>query len=260
MHRPEYVIDAAMSIWFFLATFLHWKKRKSDRSRFRERPMTVVVSASLHAVGKLPAAVAILLGVAALVAVAIPEIWLLVRAIGVIAHEGAHALTGSCLGWRVDSVRLNANGTGKTGLVGGSGSGVASGIAGYLGPSGFGLAAAAFIAHGQIVAVLWIGVVLLAILLPSVRTGFGVAAVIGMALMLFFIARSGQSWLEQVAAYGLSWLLLLSGVRSVLEHRTGAEDARTLRDITHLPRVLWFGLWLIGSGAALAFGATLLVH
>jgi hypothetical protein len=166
--------------------------------------MAVVLSASLQAVGKLPAAVAVLLGVAALVAVAISEIWSLVRAIGVIAHEGAHALTGSCLGWRVDSVRLNANGTGKTRLVEGPGSGVTSGIAGYLGPSGFGVAAAALIAHGQIVAVLWIGVILLAILLPSVRTVFGVALVVGTGFMLFSIARSGQAWLEQVTAYGLS--------------------------------------------------------
>jgi Peptidase M50B-like len=222
--------------------------------------MAVVLSASLQAVGKLPAAVAVLLGVAALVAVATSEIWSLVRTIGVIAHEGAHALTGACLGWRVDSVRLNANGTGKTSLVEGSGSGVTSGIAGYLGPSGFGVAAAALIAHGQIVAVLWIGVILLAILLPSVRTVFGVALVVGTGFMLFSIARSGQAWLEQVTAYGLSWLLLLSGVRSVLEHRTEAEDAHALRDITHLPRVLWFGLWLIGSVAALAFGAALLVQ
>ena len=55
-----------------------------------------------HLVGKLPGVVAALLGLLALVAVGLPEIWFLVQHIDTIAHEGAHAFLGSSFGRRVN--------------------------------------------------------------------------------------------------------------------------------------------------------------
>jgi peptidase M50B-like protein len=186
-----------------------------------------------------------------------PGFWELVRHVTVMAHEGAHAVVGSCQGRRVQGVRLEPNGDGGTDL--GPHPPVTAGVVGYLGPSGFGLAAAGFIAHSQIVPVLWIGVVLLAILLLSLRNVFGIAVVIGTGFLLLSIARSRNAGVEAVVVYGLSWLLLLSGIRVVLQHRAGAKDAGILRELTGLPRGLWYRLWLIGSIAALAWGSTMLV-
>jgi hypothetical protein len=200
--------------------------------------MTIVTSASTQVMARLPAAAAVLLGVAALAVVAVPGFWVLVRHIDVMAHEGAHAMVGSVLDTRVTGVRVKSDGTGDTVIHTAAGSGFIVALVGYLGPSGFGLAAAALIARGLIVPVLWIGVVLLAILLPSLRNAFGIAVVIGTGFLLLSIARSRNPGLEEVTAYGLSWLLLLCGVRSVLEHRAEAGDAYKLRKITSLPRGL----------------------
>ena len=221
--------------------------------------MAVVISAATHTVGRLPAPVALAVGVAALVLVVMPGFSQMVCLLDTMAHEGAHAVVGSCLGSRVIAVRLKADGDGKTQLRAGPGAGVTALVVGYLGPSGFGLAAAGLIAHSQIVPVLWIGVLLLAILLLSVRNLFGIAVVIGTGFLLFSILRSKNAGLEAVTAYLLSWMLLLSGVRTVLEHGTGAVDAGILRDQTRLPRGVWYRLWLIGSIAALVWGATMLV-
>ena len=218
-----------------------------------------MTSGSAHLIQRLPPLVAAVLGLATLVAVALPEIWFMARHIGVIAHEGAHAFVGSSLGWTVDCVRLNRDGTGSTDRSGGHGSGMAVTFVGYLGPSAFGLLAAVLIAHGLIVAVLWTGLILLFILLLSVRGMFGFMLVAGTGVLLFLVVRSAPAFIEAVTAYALSWILLLGGVRQVLEHGTNAGDAGTLRQVTHLPRILWVTVWVIGSVLALAFGCTLLV-
>jgi len=54
-------------------------------------------------------------------------------------------------------------------------------------------------------------------------------------------------------------LLLLSGLRMVVEHGPGAGDADKLAETTHVPRVLWSGLWLVGTTVALVLGGSLLV-
>jgi Peptidase M50B-like len=208
-----------------------------------------------HLVGKLPWGVAALLGLLALVAVGLPEIWFLTRLVGLVAHEGAHAFMGSSLGHRVEEVRLERDGTGRTLVAGGA----LMLFIGYLGPSAFGLIAALLIAHGLIVGTLWTGVVLLLILLPTLRGIFSVVLVAAFGALLFIVVRYAPSFLETLTAYALSWILLFGGVRMVLEHGTRAGDADSLRQRTHMPRILWVGLWMIGSVLALAIGCILLV-
>ena len=76
---------------------------------------------------------------------------------------------------------------------------------------------------------------------------------------LLLIAKFEPVHTQVIAAYGLAWLLLLSGVRTVVEHGPRAGDALILRDATHIPRLLWSLLWLGGTLAALAIGGRMLV-
>ncbi len=77
------------------------------------------------------------------------------------AHEGAHATVHSATGRRVVRVTLSSNGEGAT-FSTGSGRGILGGVAGYLGPSAFGLAAAELIRVGHAVALLWAAIAALA--------------------------------------------------------------------------------------------------
>jgi hypothetical protein len=203
---------------------------------------------------------ALLVGLGTAVLVAVQGLWLVTQHVYVIAHEGTHALTGSVRGGKVGRVKLNPNGTGGTEVShpGGRGA-VLTGFIGYVGPSLFGVVAARLVSLGYIRPVLWLAVVLLAVLLLSVRNPFGFLTVIVTGGLLFLVARSGRAGLETVVAYGLAWFLLLSGLRVVLEHRTGAEDAKNLREWTNVPRVIWFVLWLAGASLALWVGGRLLL-
>ncbi len=53
--------------------------------------------------------------------------------------------------------------------------------------------------------------------------------------------------------------MLFSGVRWVLKHNIGAGDADDLRDVTHIPRFVWFVLWLVATVTALWVGGHLLI-
>src|ERR1022692_5059598 len=199
--------------------------------------------------------VAMLLGIAVLAIVVLPATWLVVRYVETMAHEGAHALVGSSAGGRIQGVRLKPNKDGET-LVSSTGSAgdVITGAAGYLGSSAFGLGAAKLISVGHAVAVLWLALLLLAVLLTTVRNLFGACAVVVTGLLIYFVARYTAIGTETVVAYVVTWFLLLSGLRVVLEHGTGARDAVDLASATHVPRVLWSGMWLVGTAAALVAG------
>jgi hypothetical protein len=208
----------------------------------------------------LPAAAAVLIGLAALATVGIQGIWLLARYVDTVVHEGAHALAGSALGRKVQSVKLKPNGDGETNLgPGGAGGNILIGFVGYLGPSVCGLGAAKLIEIGHSVAVLWLALLLLIFLLVVLREVFSFVPVLIVGGIIYLIARYATAGTQTVAAYGVAWLLLLSGVRKVIYRGTGAEDAATLRQMTHIWRGFWFTLWLAGTALALVVGGALLV-
>jgi Peptidase M50B-like len=183
-----------------------------------------------------------------------------VRHIGVIAHEGAHAIAGRSMGRKVSWVELNGDATGAT-LTLGPEKGlrrVITSFAGYLGPSLFGLGGAILIALGYNRAVLGLTLLFLIILLFRVRNLFGVISVLANGALIVLVVRYGSAKLQDGAAYFFSWLLLLSGVAHVISHGSNAGDAATLRDITHIPRFVWFMLWLVITVAALVAGARML--
>jgi Peptidase M50B-like len=209
-----------------------------------------------HLPGPLSAAV----GAVSLVAAVVPALWQMTRHFETIAHEGAHAIVGSAMGRTVTGVRMNRSAEGRTRLDPGSGPGfVLAGVVGYLGSSGFGLAAAELIHLGHIVAVLWLTLLLLVLMLIPLRRSFGVVTVLAAMLLLYLVARYATLGLQVAAAYGLAWFLLLSGLRVVVEHGKNAGDAGVLRELTGMPRGCWSGFWLVGSVLALAFGGLLLL-
>ncbi len=201
------------------------------------------------------------IGLVAFVVVYAKSLWSLARYFQVMAHEGMHAITASTVGIRVRGVKLKRNGDGETQYrvpaVGGRG--VLTGFVGYLGPSAFGLAAAGLISIGYIVAVLWVAVIFLVVLLLKLRRSFGWFSVpVAIALFVVLIGYTSVS-VQVVMAYGITWLLLLSGVGRVGEVGTKADDAIKLKGLTHLPRWLWALLWLAGTFGAVYIGWLLLV-
>ena len=69
-------------------------------------------------------------------------------------------------------------------------------------------------------------------------------------------ARDGR---EEVIIYGLTWLLLLSGVRVAMAHGADAGDAANLSRTTYIPRSIWALLWLAGTVLAVVIGGKWLV-
>jgi Peptidase M50B-like len=211
---------------------------------------------------RLPAALSVLVGLAALAVVAFEEIWNLAQHVYTIAHEGAHGLAGASFGHKIVSIELRRNGSGLTTRQEPGRSGrIAAPFAGYLGASVFGLIAAKLISLGYMAAVLWIGLALLALMLPVLRKIFSFVPVIVTGALLLLVACSAATGLLTVVAYGLTWFLLLSGLRVILVegHLSKEGDAGNLRKITHLPWGVWLFLWLVGTIVALTAGGSLLV-
>ena len=203
---------------------------------------------------------AVMIGLVALVAVAVQAVWMLLQHANTIAHEGAHAIAGSAAGRTVRSVQLRGNGDGLTAVDSGGVAGNALVLfVGYLGPSAFGLGAAKLIQVGHSAAVLWLTLLLLALLLFVLRNWFAFVPVLIIGALIYLVARYGSVGANAILAYGVAWFLLISGVRKVLEHRSGAYDAGKLWEITHIWRWAWASLWMIGSLLALAVGGALLV-
>lgn len=208
----------------------------------------------------LPGAASASVGLAALGVVALDAGWQIIRHFTVMAHEGAHAATGTLLLGDFGGIVLNPDATGATSIRPAGGlSDVFITFAGYAGPSIFGLGAAKLIELGYIVPVLWVTLFLLAVLLLCLRTSFGRRTVVLAGGLVFLVGRYMPAPAQIVAAYAIAWLLLLSGVRRVIEVGAGSSDGEQLRKLTHLPRFLWFLIWLASTLGAVAVGGKLLV-
>jgi hypothetical protein len=203
---------------------------------------------------------AALVGLAAFGVVALSFLWRFFQHGMVMAHEGGHAAMSAVFMRKVDRIELNADATGKTDSASGIWPGtILVGLAGYLGPSLFGLTAAKLIELGHIVVVLWLALFLLVLLLIVVRTAWGVFSVIVAGGLVFLVVRYTPASAQVIAAYWIAWFLLLSGVRGILEDGIGADDAGGLRDLTFIPRFIWFLLWLAGTLIAVAAGGKWLI-
>jgi hypothetical protein len=184
----------------------------------------------------LSGAAAAVVGLVTFGAVAMDAGWQFVRHGTVMAHEGAHALLGSLLFRRVSGITLNGDATGGTLMnSGGCLGSVFVSFAGYVGPSLFGLGAA------------------------RLTRSYGMITVVFVGVLVYAVGRYTPVGAQIIGAYGITWLLLMSGVRRVLEVGARSSDGANLSQLTMIPRLIWFLLWLAATLAALAAGGEMLV-
>jgi len=208
----------------------------------------------------LSAAAAMVTGLAVFAVVAMDAGWQFVRHGTVMAHESAHAVLGSLAFRNVSGITLNADATGGTDMKpGGCLGSIFIGFVGYAGPSLFGLGAARLIQLGHSVAVLWVTLFLLAVLAVGLRRSYGMITVVFVGALIYVVGRYTPQGVQVVAAYAITWMLLLSGVRRVLEVGALSSDGANLSQLTMIPRVVWFLLWLAATLGALAVGGKMLV-
>ena len=187
--------------------------------------------------------------------------WELIQHFQVMAHEAMHGVVGSLSGRTVQWIELKPNADGATKIDPPSGPGyLVAGFAGYLGPSAFGLGAARLIQFGHIIAVLWVTTLLLGLLLITLKPSFGYVTVPLAGFLIFLVLKHTSQTAEILAAYVITWFLLLSGVRIVVQRGVNAGDAGILRNLTSIPRLVWFALWLAGTLTAVVIGARWMVH
>lgn len=209
-----------------------------------------------------------LLVVASLVAAAavvLPRAtWPVVRHAVTLVHEGGHALAALVSGRRLHGVRLHSDSSGLTvsrGPRGGPGA-VVTLAAGYPAPALLGLACAAAVSRGYVLAVLAGLLVALLLLLLQVRNFFGLWSVLVVGAILVGAAWYLPDVWQQAFAHALTWFLLLAAVRPVLEltasrrRRRGAgSDADQLAGLTHVPGVVWTSLFALVCGGCALLGA-----
>jgi len=208
----------------------------------------------------LSGAAAVVIGLVALAVVAPIAGWQFIRHGTVMAHEGAHAVFGSLAGRKIGGIRLNPDATGGTLVpVGGCLGDIIIGFAGYVGPSLFGLGAAWAIHLGYSESVLWVTLFLLVILAFMLRRSYGMITVVFTGALVYVVGHFTPRGVQIVAAYFLTWLLLLSGVRGILYRGADSSDGANLSQLTMIPRLIWWLLWLAATLGAVALGGKMLV-
>jgi hypothetical protein len=202
-------------------------------------------------------------GVVALLLIAWRPVWRHTRQVVTIAHEGAHGLIAALVGRKLSGIQLHSDTSGVTvsrGHPTGPGM-IAVLLAGYPGPALFGLAAAFVLSRGYAVGLLWGLLLALVILLLQIRNLFGLWSVVAFGTVVFAVSWWGSPSLQSAFAHLLTWFLLLSAPRAVLElqrsRRGGAgrnSDADQLRRLTGVPALLWVGVFGLITLACLALG------
>lgn len=197
----------------------------------------------------------------ALVAIGQSTLWRYVRNLITIAHEGGHALVGVLTGRRLSGIRLESDTSGLTitrGRPNGPGA-VLTLAAGYTAPALLGLGAAALLAGGRTVLLLWITFALLVAMLLFIRNLYGLLALLIVGTGVFVASWYGSAEVQTTAAYLGTWILLWGSVRPVFELRHSRKgkagvqsDADQLAGISAVPAGGWilvFGLVTLASAA-----------
>ena len=210
-------------------------------------------------VGALLAAAAVVLA---------PALWRPARTVVTIAHEGAHGLVALAAGRRLAGIRLHSDTSGLT-VSAGRPTGIGMVLtcaAGYTGPALFGLGAAALLAAGHAVGLLWALLGLLALLLVQIRNWYGLWSVLVTGAVVFAATWGLPAEGQAAFAHLVTWFLLLAAPKTVVElqakRRRGAgrdSDADQLARLTRVPALVWVGVFLlVDAGALLLGGAWLL--
>lgn len=203
---------------------------------------------------------------AAAILVLVPAFWRQSRHVITLVHEGGHGVAATLSGRRLDGIRLHSDTSGLTvsrGRPSGPGM-VFTLLAGYIAPSLLGLGAARLLGLGYDVAVLWLMLVALALMLVQIRNWFGLWSVAVSGAVVLGVTWFGSAAAQGVFALLVTALLLLGAVRAVLElgrsrsRSAQASDADQLARLTHLPGVVWVGVFLVVSAGCAWLGAAAL--
>ena len=183
-----------------------------------------------------------------------------------IAHEGAHALTVAMTSGKVQSITVSRGGGGLTKFTGAGPLGsFFVFLAGYLGPSAFGLLGAVLLAGNKVTAVLGVSLVLLFLALIQSGNFAARAAILVVGAIIVLVLRHASAGQQLFFAYTWIWFLLIGGFVNVigLQNLRGKgpdnrSDAFQLRKLTFLPASLWSGFFWLATLAALGYGAGIL--
>ena len=201
-----------------------------------------------------PDAVVLVTVAVALVIVLVDGLWRPARNVITIVHEAGHALVAVLVGRRLSGIRLHSDTSGVTvsrGRPTGPGM-VCTSLAGYPAPSVLGLAFAGLLAADRVAILLTVCGLLLFGVLIMIRNAYGVLTVVLSGAVLFAVAWAAPDHVQSAFAYGITWLLLLGGIRPVGElqrkrfrGQARDSDADQLARLTGTPGIFW----------VLAFGA-----
>lgn len=213
--------------------------------------------------------VVIAAAVVALFSVLPASIWRVTRAFITIAHEAGHAVAAVMSGRRLSGIRLHSDTSGLTlsrGKPKGPGM-IFTGLAGYVTPPLLGLGAAALLAHGRLIALLWIGLVVLALMLVMIRNVFGVVAILATIGILFSVSWYASPQVQGAFGYATAWFLLLGGTRAIVElqgsrrrRQAPNSDADQVGRLTRTPGLLWVGFFAAVSVFCLVVGGQWLLE
>jgi len=199
--------------------------------------------------------------------IAVP-LWFVGKYVLVIAHEGGHALLAKLLFQRLRSISFDRNGGGATApasevpwLFN-----ILIFLAGYLGPSMFGLFGAWLLVRGQTTMVLWASMAFLVLMLFAVRGFLGWLTVPGLLVVLYLVAMRVDPPLQTLYTHMWVWFLLIGAVQRMLhfvldrQYENGTNDSTHLADLTLVPSAIWAFVFLVGTIGALAYGGAMLLR
>ncbi|WP_461144856.1 M50 family metallopeptidase [Salinifilum aidingensis] len=210
----------------------------------------------------------LLTGLVALVMVTYRALWLVLRNVVTIAHEGGHALVALLSGRKLNGIRLHSDTSGLTVSTGrGTGPGmVCTLLAGYPAVSLLGLGGAWLVGEDRVRLMLWIAIGGLALVLVAVRNVYGVLSVLATGGALFALSWYASPVWQGWCAAVLAWFLLFGGIRPLLElqrkrrrRRAPDSDADQLARLTGVAGGAWLALWGLIACAALVLGARFLL-
>jgi hypothetical protein len=194
-------------------------------------------------------------------------LWYVTKYVLVIAHEGGHALLLKLCFQALRSVTFDSHGGGLTRpeqpvpwpFT------VVALLAGYLGPSLFGLIGVWLLVRGQTQTALWASVAFLVAMLFAVRGVRGWLLVPGLIVIILLVAVRVDPPVQTLYTHMWVWFLLIGAVQRMLlflstkQYEEDENDAAILEGLTLIPSEIWTIVFLVGTIAALTYGgATLL--
>jgi hypothetical protein len=195
-------------------------------------------------------------------------LWYVSRFVLVVAHEGGHALLAKLLFQSLRSIRFDKSGGGATEPASSVPwlFNIVIFLAGYLGPSLFGLLGAWLLVRGQTEAVLWASIGFLVVMLIAVRGLLGWLLVPGLMVVIWLVAVKVDPPLQTLYAHMWVWFLLIAAVQRMLlfiwhkQYDQGPNDSTALQGLTLVPSAIWALVFLAGTVAALAYGGAMLLR